>query len=652
MGQRSALRNFSQSAWSRRYALLPPIGTTDLLKATLKAAAEALIILFIALLNPFEIAKWGDDHSHEIWERLAAQEYAELAGKRHGAPPDAGEGRNAITVLYYDDASIARLGKKLPLSAFDLADTMDDVVALAGREKPKALFIDLLLTNAAVEASGLSVLDAIKAPETRAKCATRTGSDLSPFRCLVLRIAELTQYDQWSTDQSCQDSVPAKIACIQAHHGMPIFLADPRIGSRNADDPLALAVPSPALDALDTIAAALPVDIAPHEYPLVTLQGAEARKQHRYRLYPAAALYAVWCGLPTAAARVQQATGPCRQRPVLDDEDARLNWSERFDAPLDIDWAAGPKLSGALKDRPERLLVERDKEPCAHADPSLGAMSWQFFRMLTAGIGKPEPKPCIYTRAFPNDITQTAGFSAQDGRKIFGGKLVLIGSQFADSNDVLKTAPLGNLPGVYFHAMALDNLIERGENYSRVPAKIADFLSMSRTDLFNFVVMFVIAFILAVAVQWLKHLHEHYRIHCNGGQNLSGRHAQAGPETLGGLLVARLLVVFLAILIVFIAARFFIGISGAQASDLTGWVPASFNIMGVVMIVAMGVCDLLITALEPVFEEIGQRFSTQRLFRAAQLVASGQPIEPAQQAKPRKPRTRKPIGNSNQGDLG
>lgn len=646
MGHRSALRNVSQSLWSRRHAWLPPIGATDLWKATLKAAAEALIVLFIALLNPFEIAKWGDDHSHEIWERLAAQEYAELAGKRRGAPPDAGEGRNAITVLYYDDASIARLGKTLPLSAFDLADTMDDVVALAGREKPKALFIDLLLTNAGVDATGQTTLEAIKTSETKAKCATRTGSGLSPFRCLVQRIAELTHYDQWATDQSCQDSVPAKIACIQAHHGLPIFLADPRIASRNADDPLALAVPSPSLDALGTIAAALPVDIAPHEYPLVSLQGAEARKQHRYRLYPAAALYAVWCGLPTAAART---TGSCRQSPIVHDDDAGLNWSERFDAPLDIDWAAGPKLSGSLKDRPERLLVEGDKQPCAHADPSLGAMSWQFFRMLTAGIGKPDPKPCIYTRAFPHDITQAAGFSAEDGRKIFGGKLVLIGSQFADSNDVLRTAPLGNLPGVYFHAMALDNLIERGENYSRVPAKIADFLSMSRTDLFNFMVMFVIAFILAVAVQWLKHLHEHYLVHRNRGQSLSVGRGHAGPKTLGGLLVARLLVVLLAMVMVFIAARFFIGISGAQTTDLSGWVPASFNITGVVMIVVMGVCDLLITALEPVFEEIGRRFSTQRLFRAAQLVASGQRIEPAQPAKPGKPG--KSSGNSNQGDL-
>jgi hypothetical protein len=58
---------------------------------------------------------------------------------------------------------------------------------------------------------------------------------------------------------------------------------------------------------------------------------------------------------------------------------------------------------------------------------------------------------------------------AQSSRlsKLLAGRVVMIGSAFSYSNDIVFSPIQGRIPGVYLHAMALDNLITDGPDYTK-----------------------------------------------------------------------------------------------------------------------------------------------------------------------------------------
>jgi hypothetical protein len=70
------------------------------------------------------------------------------------------------------------------------------------------------------------------------------------------------------------------------------------------------------------------------------------------------------------------------------------------------------------------------------------------------------------------------------------GKLVLIGMTTPDSNDFIAAGPYGQLPGVFYHAMALDNLIERDKAYSAVPEPLFPPFTITDRDCQNAVLAF------------------------------------------------------------------------------------------------------------------------------------------------------------------
>ena len=58
------------------------------------------------------------------------------------------------------------------------------------------------------------------------------------------------------------------------------------------------------------------------------------------------------------------------------------------------------------------------------------------------------------------------GLQSSDLQRLLAGKLVMVGGQFRASNDWVESPVQGEAPGVHYHAMALDNLIEDGAELS------------------------------------------------------------------------------------------------------------------------------------------------------------------------------------------
>lgn len=80
-------------------------------------------------------------------------------------------------------------------------------------------------------------------------------------------------------------------------------------------------------------------------------------------------------------------------------------------------------------------------------------------------------QPCPYNRTImASSLTANTPEARTLFKTLLQNKIVLIGAQIHGINDYVKSAVHGQLPGVYFHAMALDNLITLQDSYNRAPA--------------------------------------------------------------------------------------------------------------------------------------------------------------------------------------
>jgi CHASE2 domain-containing sensor protein len=530
--------------------------------AARRATAEALAFLLLVLINPFEIVQWSEQRSRDIWQRIHAPRYVVLDKKRQPPPPLPGTayGRKQITVVYSDDRTLEALGQTRPLSAFALIDMMDDVLYVGGEgAAPRAIFVDFLLTHAAPpNTKGADLVSAI--PSQSAACAERRKQDppLSPFQCLIVRTAEITRYKDWADDPFCRESNLATIRCILKEGGTPLIFADPRPPVRTGPP-----LESPALDALSTVAAIAPVAVAEVGYPMVDPQRAADREQKPFQLYPAAALYAAYC---------YAAPSPCDPTPVRLDDQARAAWSWRYENPIDVTWGIGPeseftkmmdkRLAGSLKQR---------CQPAANQS-AVGTL----FRLLTAGINTEAKPPCVYTDAIPYEIFQSS-ISQEDLASVLRDRLVLIGGQFADSNDIVDAPPFGALPGIYYHAMALDNLIQRGASYPEIAQPIVTGLDMTWVDMSTLLAIFLVGFILALATRIL--------LVRRSGQAMSL--SQTGADLGKRFVIALIFALFLILILITMIGS-------------VRLIPESFNLVAVTLVCLLGLLRLAWVAVDPV----------------------------------------------------
>ncbi len=96
---------------------------------------------------------------------------------------------------------------------------------------------------------------------------------------------------------------------------------------------------------------------------------------------------------------------------------------------------------------------------------------WVSFEQATLGLfadlrNDPRAKfslPCPAVTVVPLSVLETA--SAEDLTELFTGKAVLIGANLSGIPDAVASQVHGQIPGVVWHAMALDNLIALGSGY-------------------------------------------------------------------------------------------------------------------------------------------------------------------------------------------
>lgn len=76
--------------------------------------------------------------------------------------------------------------------------------------------------------------------------------------------------------------------------------------------------------------------------------------------------------------------------------------------------------------------------------------------------------------------------------RLLHDRLVLVGANITSASDLTQSPVHGKIPGVYLHAMALDNLLTRGMSYDREPGALP-ILGLNWLDLFELLLLAAIA---------------------------------------------------------------------------------------------------------------------------------------------------------------
>lgn len=187
----------------------------------------------------------------------------------------------------------------------------------------------------------------------------------------------------------------------------------------------------------------------------------------------AAAIYKVWC--------VQ--SSECELSKTVNDEDSLIvQWSNKYASnqekyfPLDIRCIQDNRSQWQQLE--ELLVVSltqgvQDKDDI---DSALRERCPPFLTIATSTLMAP-------------------GASGSDALKqAIQGKMVLVGYHVTGGVDLVVSPVHGTLPGIYFHAMALDNLITLHGDYWRSPGDVG-FFNLSIADAVEISVQIVVLFL-------------------------------------------------------------------------------------------------------------------------------------------------------------
>lgn len=134
---------------------------------------------------------------------------------------------------------------------------------------------------------------------------------------------------------------------------------------------------------------------------------------------------------------------------------------ERFCNAMVVQW--GRTVSKVV---PERQLIAESQ--CSATEQTLsvrfGESLRAFWASLTSGFDESSLKrlrqPCPYTVTVREE-----DLSSEKVRGVLAGRVVMIGLSLPGIHDIVDSPVHGQIPGVYLHAMALDNLLTWNANY-------------------------------------------------------------------------------------------------------------------------------------------------------------------------------------------
>jgi hypothetical protein len=463
------------------------------------AIAETLGVILLAVLNPFDIVTYTTARSHDQWEQIAGASYEPTP--RRNVPPGVGrayqdgDARDQITIISLSDETLVGTGIKRPLVWSNHEAILDSVafqpaLAHAGKPPPVAIFVDFVLAGGAV---GSQSFEPPKTKDDTDKllnaCQSAAGLSMDRFQCYVAKVAEVTHYWTWASDPQCQATPLAKIDCIlkpippDKKGGIPVIFADARPRTGGPADPV--------LTALGKVAILAPAEVSANDgYWLASPQRSADRENVDFTLSPAAALYAAYC----RQARCQRSpmVDPPSIRPRDDLRPQRAEWSRAFDSPVDIAWGVGGP--DYFTDMLRYFHPGAFGQHCQIQRPDAFSVVLRVAGHAISGLLNQGSKlPCAYAHDLPYADLDQGAMTFEQLTTALSGKVVLIGGEFTDSNDFVPTPFHYQLPGVYDHAMALDNLIQgdfRGVAYSRVDPPLTP-LAIGKGDLKNFGFTFI-----------------------------------------------------------------------------------------------------------------------------------------------------------------
>ncbi|MEM9492628.1 MAG: CHASE2 domain-containing protein, partial [Myxococcota bacterium] len=216
-----------------------------------------------------------------------------------------------------------------------------------------------------------------------------------------------------------------------------------------------------------------------------------------------------------------------------------------FEAPLALRWGFTPQ------DQPQPGVVEYEGKCLeaaskdSEADDTrlkIGAAIGQLTLDVLRIFDSPGPRQSCPYSFFVSAHTVLDGNSAE-GQPLFSAfhqRYVLIGTRLAGSGDVVVSPVHGQLPGVFAHAMALDNLFRDGDSYWRPMPALGESWPLSRFSWDDIVTILLIA-ILMVLSMWFF---QPWRRTC---------HAEGLHDRATKVLILELTVAFLLVLVVVLA---------------------------------------------------------------------------------------------------
>ena len=432
---------------------------------------RAAALLLVMLINPFEIVDRSEETSRRVWQTIYAETYLQAARQPHDIRGEDPPGRRDIGIIMLEDADLDALGSDGGTDPFDVYDLIEQirVAPMAGDtpgKPPRAIFVDLLLGSRAPEGQDKNSLTRWTDEEKDQCIRGRSANPASPFRCMLFLVGQVTGFDRWGTDASCQASPLAKLACIRRVGGLPVIFADSRDVTQAGRK-----VGDAGFDALGHVAILAPTFYDdPGRYQMVDPPTEAERRNREFRLHPAAILYAIHC-LAEGRAEAKCPLSPVVE-PTIDPEAPAWErqywgWHPGFERPLEIIWGIGEE-SRFTRER-ENLAQGTEAGQCEAAQGRVGQIK-TFVTMAFSGFNIAKRDRCIYTRTLY--YRQFGRASPELLNLLIADKVVMIGLSSPSAYDSLETVPLGRVAGVYWHAMALDNLIVEGADYQKPAQKI------------------------------------------------------------------------------------------------------------------------------------------------------------------------------------
>jgi CHASE2 domain-containing sensor protein len=152
-----------------------------------------------------------------------------------------------------------------------------------------------------------------------------------------------------------------------------------------------------------------------------------------------------------------------------------------------------------LKLAPDQARIADIRECAASRHFLLDGIA-QFFQAVFWKLDDSAQARCPYSLTLSaSDLEVSAPEDQALVAELLRDRLVMVGASITSTGDLVESPVHGQIPGVYLHAMALDNLITRGMNYDHEPGNLPG-LNINWLDLVE------VGLLALIAV--LKALHE------------------------------------------------------------------------------------------------------------------------------------------------